>query len=146
AFAEALRVVTFWKLVGIGASADVSGDHPSVVGQSIADAYPIRQPSEVDWIKNSIRWLDLIDAVAPRSRLPLPFQHGHFLARNCWLAGQFRYFRRRSDLNNRRAEAFETRSAMLVLLSVLLAAVLFVMEIRHSLHHADMLHRIAIFT
>src|SRR5262249_16116288 len=54
ALAEALRVAIFWKLVGIGwprkaGSPPVPATVDLSSGDSVAKAYPIRQPRELDW-------------------------------------------------------------------------------------------------
>ena len=58
ALAEALRVAVYWKLLGVGsryldAKVDPPGrQHADInpVGV-IANAYPIKQPSELAWVK-----------------------------------------------------------------------------------------------
>jgi hypothetical protein len=57
ALAEALRVAVYWKLAGVGAHQGAASD--ATLG-ALADAYPIKQPNELAWVKISLRMLELV--------------------------------------------------------------------------------------
>ena len=109
ALAEALRVAVFWKLVGVGSPRleETPASHVRIVIRSVAEAYPIRQPSELAWVKVCLRNLDLLDAAA-RSPHPLS-QADHLLARSLWVYGQYRYFLRQGLRHDHTAESWEDR-------------------------------------
>ena len=83
--AEALRVAVYWSLVGIGSrylDAKGAAAHDRVdvnpIG-AIANAYPIKQPNELAWVKVCLRTLERLDKVegtratgSIRSDMPLP--------------------------------------------------------------------------
>jgi hypothetical protein len=128
ALAEALRVAVFWRLVGIGSprrdpalAGHLTATDKIPVG-SIADAYPIRQPSELAWVKVCLRTLELFDtASALRRRLE---QNDHALARCLWVYGQYRYFGRQGIRHNHIAELWEWGSIGLLGLSLLVAVLM----------------------
>jgi hypothetical protein len=128
ALAEALRVAVFWKLVGIGwpTEGEPAAAPRSTIdltsGDAVADAYPIRQPSELDWVKTCLRTLELLDA----GKSPAIVEHGietdgHAWARSFWVHGQLAFFRRRGPEHDHDAEVLESRSLVLVILSILFA-------------------------
>jgi hypothetical protein len=123
AFAEALRVAVYWKLVGIGSRyCDAKSDPPgrehtdtNPVGV-IANAYPIKQPSELAWVKICLRTLERLDkpdSGQPRSIDPA----GHAIARRFWVHGQFAYFQRQGYRHNSFAGRMQAWSDVLILLS-----------------------------
>jgi hypothetical protein len=123
ALAEALRVAVYWKLVGVGsryldAKSDVGAEHhfdTDPVG-AIADAYPIKQPSELAWVKICLRTLERLDkALGGRAGRIDPA--GHAIARRFWVHGQFAYFKRQGYLHNSFAESAQAWSNILLLLS-----------------------------
>ena len=125
ALAEALRVAVFWKLVGIGWPTEktaASGPWSTIDLDSpdaVADAYPIRQPSELDWVKTCLRTLELLDA----DKSPAAINHrfdveGHPWARTFWVNGQLAFFRKRARERDHQADIFEKRSLILVILSI----------------------------
>jgi len=135
ALAEALRVSVFWKLVGIGWPAEKKpcSEPWSTVDlaspDAVADAYPIRQPSELDWVKTCLRTLELLDA----RRSPAEANHhfetdGDAWARTFWVDGQLDFFRGRGRERDRRAERFEKWSLRLVVLSIACAFFLFLVD------------------
>lgn len=154
ALAEALRVAVFWKLLGIGVSPQAgtkTADQPSSVdlssGESVADAYPIRQPRELDWVKTCLRALELLDErdahSGPEHR---PELDGYAWARNSWVNGQLGFFSKRGPEHDRRADVLEIRSVALLILSIVLASILFALEQYFHWHHGELRHGIAIFT
>ncbi len=156
ALAEALRVAVFWKLVGIGWTTDgESTPAPrSTVdlnsGDAVADAYPIRQPSELDWVKTCLRTLELLDADKSRADVKHRIEtDGHAWARTFWVHGQLAFFQRRGPQHDHHAEALENRSFILVIGSIVFAACLcgldHVLPSRYpDWDHLAWLHRIAI--
>ena len=117
ALAEALRVAVFWKLVGIGSPRleETPSSDVRIAIRSVAEAYPIRQPSELAWVKVCLRNLDLLDAAA-RSPHPLS-QADHLLARSLWVYGQYRYFLRQGLRHDHTAESWERFAGFLFALA-----------------------------
>jgi hypothetical protein len=161
ALAEASRVAVFWKLVGIGWPTGNSSSPRSTVDldstDAVADAYPIRQPSELDWVKTCLRTLELLDT----DKNPADMNHrfdtdGNAWARTFWVDGQLEFFRRRGPQHDHHAEAFENRSLILVILSIVFAVLLLLIDVlfdtvfcceARAIHwgHEYWLHRAAIF-
>ena len=134
ALAEALRVAVYWRLVGIGlrssdVKADAAGDGSNVDAHTVgvlADAYPIKQPSELAWVKICLRTLELLDraeGIANERGLD-PACHG--IVRRCWVFGQYMFFRRRGFHHNRVAEALETWASIFLVMTVFLLVPLLV--------------------
>ena len=134
ALAEALRVAVYWRLVGIGLrpsdiKADAAGDGSNVDAHTVgvlANAYPIKQPSELAWVKICLRTLELLDraeGVADERGLD-PVCHG--IVRSCWVHGQATFFRRRGFHHNGVAEALETWAIILLMSTAFLLAPLVV--------------------
>jgi hypothetical protein len=163
ALAEALRVAVFWKLAGIGwpAGTKPSSEPWSTIdldsADAVADAYPIRQPSELDWVKTCLRTLELLDT----DKSPADAGHrfdveGHAWARGFWVDGQLAFFRKRARERDHRADVLEKRSFILVVLSIAFAVSLFVFDsflFDHVIHvggreihwgHENWVHRVAI--
>jgi hypothetical protein len=134
ALAEALRVAVYWRLVGIGlrpsdVKADAAGDGSNVDAHTVgvlANAYPIKQPSELAWVKICLRTLELLDraeGIANERGLD-PACHG--IVRRCWVFGQYMFFRRRGLQHNRLAEAIETWASIFLVMTVFLLVPLLV--------------------
>jgi hypothetical protein len=123
ALAEALRVAVYWKLVGIGSryfDAKSDARHDPMVDINpvglVANSYPIKQPSELAWVKICLRTVERLDKAegsAPRRIDPV----GHAIARRYWVKGQFDYFKRQGLRRNSLAETIEAHSAVLLVLS-----------------------------
>jgi hypothetical protein len=114
AFAEALRVAVYWKLVGVG-----SGDVMASGGTAgvLAGAYPIKQPNELSWVKISLRTLDMLDRRSTQDA-PESFDAvAHSVARRCWVEGQSAFFGRRGVFHNQRAEFFKTWAVILLVVT-----------------------------
>jgi hypothetical protein len=135
ALAEALRVAVYWKLLGIGSryldakvglKADPKGgskiDSPGLeyadtnpVG-AIANAYPIKQSSELAWVKVCLRTLERLDK--PEGAFPRRLDPtGHAIARRFWVHGQLAYFKRQGYRHNSFAESTQAWSNIFLLLS-----------------------------
>jgi len=92
ALAEALRVAVYWRVARIG--------------NHVAGAYPIKQPSELAWVKIVVRTLDMLDdAVGPA--LPPADSRSFDDVRRLWIVGQWAYFIRRNKELTLRAEMRE---------------------------------------
>jgi hypothetical protein len=123
ALAEALRVAVYWKLVGIGSryfDAKSDARHDPMVDINpiglVANSYPIKQPSELAWVKiclRNVERLDKAEGSAPRRIDPV----GHTITRRYWVKGQFDYFKRQGRRRNSLAETIEAHSAVLLVLS-----------------------------
>jgi hypothetical protein len=134
ALAEALRVAVYWRLVGIGlrpsdVKADALGDGSNVDAHTVgvlANAYPIKQPSELAWVKVCLRTLELLDRAegVADERVLDPACHG--IVRRCWVHGQYAFFRRRGFHHNGVAEALETWAIILLMSTAFLLAPLVV--------------------
>jgi hypothetical protein len=109
ALAESLRVAIYWKLAGIATS--------------VADAYPIKQPSELAWVKIVLRTLDMLHAVRHPPEVSATIETQETV-RELWIEGQKSYFERTSWRNHRTAEMRETQSLAALLLSPLVGLLL----------------------
>jgi hypothetical protein len=128
ALAEALRVAVYWRLVGIGlrpsdVKADASGEGSSVDANTVgvlANAYPIKQPGELAWVKICLRTLELLDRAegVANERVLDPVCHG--IVRRCWVFGQYIFFRRRGFQHNSKAEVLETWAIILLMITTFL--------------------------
>jgi hypothetical protein len=152
ALAEALRVAVFWKLLGIGTSVQsAKSPYRSAAvdlssGESVADAYPIRQPRELDWIKTSLRALELIEETEAYPRPEhSPEQEGYSCARNSWVRGQAAFFSKRGPGHDHRARNFEVRSITFLLFSIVVASILFGLERYFHWYHLELRHGLVIF-
>ncbi|HYS47436.1 MAG TPA: hypothetical protein VEM36_01535 [Xanthobacteraceae bacterium] len=149
ALAEALRVAVFWKIIGIGEPFGGSAGQRARVdlssGDSVADAYPIRQPSELDWVKTCLRTLELLEVGAP-SRVDFNVAvHGYAWARKFWVNGQLAFFSKRGPEHDRIAEARDKLSLVLLSLSTLVAVFLFFLIGNSGVDHHNWIHRVSIF-
>ena len=116
ALAEALRVAMYWRILGI-ASPNGGAPEPLPPGVhnpgTIADAYPIKQPSELAWVKIALRVLELVesgDASSVQGRLDTA---GHAVARHGWVQGQYAYFRTRGYRLKRHADVINAHGLVL---------------------------------
>jgi hypothetical protein len=120
ALAESLRVAVYWKLVGVAGPKTETGLH------SIADAYPIKQTSELAWVKLCLRTLELLDPPEMPAAGERPLAADAYgWARNLWVGGQLDFFFRRGRDHNETAERRERISAILVVVSIATAFMLF---------------------
>jgi hypothetical protein len=152
ALAEALRVAVFWKLVGIGWPLKPGSPPPAQAtvdlssGDSVAKAYPIRQPRELDWVKTCLRTLELLDS----DELPAKVGHnfeadGHPWARAFWVHGQLEFFRLRGPAHEDEAARLLRGFFALVVIAVFLAAWLCIADLFFHWEHLEPRHRILIF-
>lgn len=108
ALAEALRVAIYWKTARIG--------------EQVAEAYPIKQPSELAWVKIAVRTLDMLEdgfgvAPEPADRRALDD------VRQLWVVGQWAYFIGKSRQLNLLAEKREEWSRAALGASPLVGAI-----------------------
>ncbi len=115
ALAEALRVTVFWRLVGI---------------RKAADAYPIRMPRELAWVKTCLLVQELLDTVTPVGNAAHPSLDAtsYLWIRNIWIKGEGDYFERTRQKHQDTASARDgwsrrTLSAVAVLTLVLMGLV-----------------------
>jgi len=116
ALAEALRVAMYWRILGIATPHGGAPDPlpPDVHDPgTIADAYPIKQPSELAWVKIALRGLELVepgDRLSAQGRLDAA---GHAVARHGWVLGQYAYFRTRGYRLKRHADVISAHGLVL---------------------------------
>jgi hypothetical protein len=149
ALAEALRVAVFWKLAGIGGPFATTSKHTAVdlsSGDSVAAAYPIRQPSELNWVKTCLRTLELLEVGQPAQHDHNVEVDGYGWARAFWVKGQLAFFAKRGPDHDHLAEGRENRSIVLLFFSTLFAFILFFVIGKESTSsHGIGLHEIFIF-
>jgi hypothetical protein len=159
ALAEALRVAIFWRLAGISRGETWFGT-PTESGPvaapggivSTADVYPLKQPSELAWVKTSLRTLELLESAEPAHA------GDSALTKNAccwicalWLDGQRDYFDRRRRSYNDVAERREGWASFFLLGSLSLAAALAVFKVRFAVFdppswiHHEWRHDLMIF-
>jgi hypothetical protein len=140
ALAEALRVAMFWKLVGLGGTHGPAGN-----ANSIAEAYPIKQPSELAWVKTCLRTVELIDAATRPNAKPFLDENAYTWARELWVGGQLAYFASKGHSHQEIAEGRERLSLWLMGSAIALAGLLFLMSMAFELEHGHWRHRFLIF-
>jgi hypothetical protein len=154
ALAEALRVAIFWKLAGIASGEAWLGTGSPSAGAaapggifSIADVYPLKQPSELAWVKTCLRTLELLDSCDPPSGTGGGLnQTTYAWVRDLWIGGQLAYFNRRRHSHSESAEKREAQAIALVVVSIIFAFVLIVLKIRFTgWHHQAWHHDALIF-
>jgi hypothetical protein len=102
ALAEALRVAIYWQLMGVGEES--GGAVPSV-----ADAYPIRQPSELAWVKTCLLTLEFLDHAEKTGAARPAEPTAYFWLRDLWVKGQHGYFKKSAHRNDEYAAVHEER-------------------------------------
>lgn len=108
ALAEALRVAVYWKV--------------ACIRHCVAEAYPIKQPSELAWVKIVVRTLDMLDdALGPT--LPPADRNALDNARMLWVVGQRSYFKSKSRQLNLHAEKREEWSLAALAASPIVGAI-----------------------
>lgn len=122
ALAEALRVAVYWKLLRIASRyPDANTGEPERSNidplATVAQAYPIQQPTELAWVKICLRTLEPLDRAQGGGAERIDTL-GHEIAQRFWLRGQLDYFRRQGVKHNEWAEANETRAGLLTILSI----------------------------
>jgi CheY-like chemotaxis protein len=157
ALAEALRVGIFWKLIGVALPGGLlhraeSRSSPEMFPvDSVADAYPIRQPRELDWVKTCLRTLELLElGTPPTEPVHQSETDRHLWARTLWVHGQLRFFHERVVRYDRRAEMLETHARALLILSIAFALALAILDsglfdALPKWSHEDYPHRAFIF-
>jgi hypothetical protein len=151
AFAEALRVAVYWKILGIDgywpdeksrANEELAANSDSI--GALANFYPIKQPSELAWIKICLRRIDLwrvTEGLLPEGLLPegLPLKgrmdpQAHNIVRRFWVYGQLFYFDHQGTQHNRRAEFLETWSMVVLVITPFLLVPLLLTAIGSDQH------------
>ena len=133
ALAEALRIVIYWTLIGIGRSnsrRDRGLEDESGVGALglIANACSVNEPGELAWVKVCLRTLEWL--VPPGQ----PFRDwadpvGHAIIRRFWVQGQLAYFKRQSHHHYNFVKRITAWSHLMLLLpnSVLVPMMIYLM-------------------
>jgi hypothetical protein len=106
AISEGLRVQTAWSMAG--------------VGQSVAEAYLRMQQTELQWIRNVLRTIALLQGVRTTA------ETGHDRAAVvAWVTGQRAYFRDASRREARRERTFELWAKVLTPVNIVLGLGIF---------------------
>jgi hypothetical protein len=116
ALAETLRVAMYWRILGIASPNGKASDPlpPGVYDPgTIADAYPIKQPSELAWVKIALRALELVESGDGSSVQGQLDTAGHAVARHGWVRGQYAYFRTRGYRLKRHADVISAHGLVL---------------------------------
>jgi hypothetical protein len=140
ALAEALRVAVFWRLVGIGlrhsdVKADALGHGANVDANTmgvLAHAYPIKQPTELAWVKICLRNLELLDRAEGAADERALDPAGHAIARRSWVKGQYAFFRRQGARHDSLAEFLETWALALLVVPVFILVPLAILAVGES--------------
>jgi len=106
AFAEALRVAVYWGVLGIDHRNNAVAQHGGRIG-SIADCYPIKQPSELAWVKICLRKLERLQNGTAAAAKPQGDREAHGIARRFWVHGQLSYFSHQGVRHDRSARRLE---------------------------------------
>jgi hypothetical protein len=130
ALAEALRVAIFWNVLGIGRHRT---DRKVMVGknfaanantQEVASCYPIKQPSELAWVKNCLSRLEqLIGSRDANTEHELD-QETHSIAWRYWVRGQLSYFTRQGLWHNGRGQQLESLASIFFAVQIVVVVVL----------------------
>jgi hypothetical protein len=142
ALAEALRVAVFWRLVGIGlrpsdVNTDALGRGANVDAHTmgvLAHAYPIKQPSELAWVKICLRNLELLDRVEGAADERALDPHCHEIARRSWVQGQCAFFRRQGHHHDALAEFLEGWALALLVIPVFILVPIAILAVGDSDH------------
>jgi len=120
ALAEALRIAVYWRIAGIGSPGGETAETLPFDARglgAVANAYPIKQSSELAWVKIALRALEVVG----RSDLPATpgalDPAGHAVARHCWVRGQYAYFRERSYCLKRSSDSRAAKGFVLAALA-----------------------------
>jgi hypothetical protein len=121
ALAEALRVAVYWNILGIdrrwqdskGAGKRHGAANIYTIGL-LASCYPIKQPSELAWIKLCLRTLELWHATKKEIAELEVDSEAYAITRRFWVCGQLSYFEHQGTRHNRRAEVLEGWAIMVL--------------------------------
>jgi hypothetical protein len=132
ALAEALRVAVFWRLTGI---------------EGAADAYPIKMPRELAWVKTCLLGQELFDTAAQSSdAVPASLDGTPYdWIRRVWIEGQLRYFRRARGKHLDAAKWRESWSSRILFLVAILAGFLLALESYEAVDRHDWSHELFLF-
>jgi hypothetical protein len=114
ALAEALRVAVYWNILRIFRPASNGGiiDQSEDAINGVADLYPIKQPSELTWVKNTLRVLALCHRLPQEGQPQLNDAVAYDIVRKYWVLGQERYFTEQRERHDRRSNTFESWSVV----------------------------------
>ncbi|HZL40076.1 MAG TPA: hypothetical protein VFC45_07325 [Pseudolabrys sp.] len=108
ALAEALRVAVYWSILGIDEQGPAASDgsDANTMGM-LANSYPIKQPSELAWVKMCLRTPERAREASRTDAKSGIDPAAHAVVRRYWVAGQLSYFGLQGARHTRRAEALE---------------------------------------
>jgi hypothetical protein len=129
ALAEALRVAVFWKLAGI---------------QGAADAYPIKMPRELAWVKTCLLTQELYDAVDKTTGTSLNWT-GYDWIRRVWIEGQLSYFRKKRPVHFDEAEVRIDLSKKILVAAFGLVCILLFLVVARWTERDNWEHNLSLF-
>ncbi len=132
-FAEGLRVKLFWKIAGIH--------------QDVSDHYLRKHFSELEWIKDALRTLNLSTSPEEHPEDPeknVPDQHALRIVYDHWVRDQCTYFAKASKREEKKLHTFESQSNILFWAGFGLSVL--AVFAHHYLEEAKLLHQIIIFS
>jgi hypothetical protein len=109
ALAEALRVAIYWHILSIvrpDSAGEVVDQRKDAVN-GVADLYPIKQPSELTWVKNTLRALALCHRQPDKAQHQMNDATAYHIVRQYWVLGQENYFKQQRERHDRRSSQFE---------------------------------------
>jgi hypothetical protein len=112
ALAEALRVAIYWHILSIvrpQSNGEIVDQSENAVN-GVADLYPIKQPSELTWVKNTLRSLALFHRPQGRTQPQFSDAMAYNVVRQYWVLGQERYFAQQRERHDRQSHMFENCS------------------------------------
>jgi hypothetical protein len=112
ALAEATRVAIYWHILSIvrpQSNGEIVDQSENAVN-GVADLYPIKQPSELTWVKNTLRALALFHRPQSQPQPQLNDAMAYHTVRKYWVLGQERYFAQQRERHDRRSNMYENWS------------------------------------
>jgi hypothetical protein len=98
----------------------------------LAHAYPIKQPSELAWVKICLRNLELLDRAEGSADERALDPACHAIARRSWVGGQYAFFRRQGARHDSLAEFLETWALALLVVPVFILVPIAILALGES--------------
>jgi hypothetical protein len=131
ALAEALRVTVFWRLGGI---------------EGAADAYPIKMPRELAWVKTCLLMQELLDKATPAGAAPTLLNRASYdWIRRIWIKGQFDWFTEKALTHFKAARLWARWSTAFLFVVAAFTAGLFALVLREATVHGEPIHDLFLF-
>lgn len=127
ALAEALRVAIYWHILSIvrpESTGEVVDQRKDAVN-GVADLYPIKQPSDLTWVKNTLRALALCHRPPGKTQHQLNDVTAYHIVRRYWVLGQENYFKQQRERHDRRSGLFEFLSIACFCLTLVFVVAMF---------------------